>query len=198
MVDVKISDIPTTETSLDNVAWIEGERGDASAVKVPIGLLRGRELVAASTWRLLLPFGVLNYAPAHTLYCGFGEVQFQDSGGTNLSTGGLAIASGYFDSSWMPAEAFNGNLGTSSGDGWLAPTGIDVSGGHWLGYVHPSAVLPTQVKVWPINNFVTSFPDRFFVQLSRNGVDWDTIGYFATATPAATVGQTFLFSAILT
>ena len=39
MANVKISDLATTETSLANVAFIEGERADTSPVKVPPALL---------------------------------------------------------------------------------------------------------------------------------------------------------------
>lgn len=42
MSNVKISDISTTETSLSNVAFIEGERSSGNTpVKVPIGLITG-------------------------------------------------------------------------------------------------------------------------------------------------------------
>jgi hypothetical protein len=39
MANVKISDISTTETALSNVAYVEGERGDNTPVKIPVAML---------------------------------------------------------------------------------------------------------------------------------------------------------------
>ena len=41
MADWEIDDIPTTETDLENVAYVEGIRPDGTPVKIPVSLLGG-------------------------------------------------------------------------------------------------------------------------------------------------------------
>lgn len=45
MTDTKISDISTTETAMSNVAYMEGERGDGTPVKIPGSMIRGEVVI---------------------------------------------------------------------------------------------------------------------------------------------------------
>jgi len=145
--------------------------------------------VAAKYWRLIFPFDVEAYSGG--MYIGFAEIQWKD-GATIVSTGGMPTSSRDHDANWRAVEAFNGETG-SSNDGWIAGT-VAASGNQSIVYSTPAAVLPDRVTVFPISNYVTSFPKRVFVEFSVDAIHWKTVGYFDTDTPAANVGQTFLFA----
>lgn len=143
----------------------------------------------AYIWRIIFPFDVGNYSGA--TYIGFGEVKFEDSVGTLLSTGGTPRASRQLDSNWPASEAFDGTTNASD-NGWLpstfANTNLD-----WIGYQLGTQWQPAQVTVFPPYNFPTSFPTKFAVQFSNDGgLNWSTVGTYTTTTPSAGVGQTIV------
>lgn len=143
----------------------------------------------AYIWRIIFPFDVGNYSGA--TYIGFGEVKFEDSIGTLLSTGGTPRASRQLDSNWPASEAFDGTTNASD-NGWLpstfANTNLD-----WIGYQLGTQWQPAQVTVFPPYNFPTSFPTKFAVQFSNDGgLNWSTVGTYTTTTPSAGVGQTIV------
>lgn len=144
---------------------------------------------AATMWGITIAPGSINYSSA--TYCGFGEIEFQDSGATNLSTGGTAMASKQLDGNWTPAKAFNG-VTTGTNEGWINNM-IDARD-EWIGYLTGSAIAPDRVKVWPTSTQTNSFPTQFAVWFSNDyGVTKNIVGVFNTAAPVSGTGQTFIF-----
>ena len=75
------------------------------------------------------------------------EMSFRDAEGADLSVGGVAIASSFYDSSFAPSMAFDKDLSVSSR--WATGLGNLPC---WIGYVHPVAVTPAALWVACDNN----------------------------------------------
>lgn len=140
---------------------------------------------ASTVWRVR---GNISRDPTQGI--GFAEVKLLDGTATNLITGGSVIYSSFSTSNgFAPAEAFDGS--TASGNGWYSSN--DQAGGvnAWIGYIFPSAVLPVQVSVCPLNSFPNTFPTIMWVEfLDANGI-WQQAGQFALATGVNDTYQTY-------
>lgn len=103
----------------------------------------------------------------------FGVMEFQmytstDGTGTNLCTGGTPVAS-HNDASYLPTKAFNGN----TADFWTSLGVAPPSGGHWIGYIFPSAVTPKSLRIYTRGAF-NETPNRYVIEYSTDaGVTWN-------------------------
>jgi hypothetical protein len=98
-------------------------------------------------------------------------------GGANAAVGGTAIRSSDWNSSWLAANAFDGNPATS----WSS-TGSATSGPHWIGYDFGAgqARSVAEIVITARNDsWATSLsPKSMSLQCSDNGVEWITAGAF--------------------
>jgi hypothetical protein len=109
------------------------------------------------------------------------EIQFHSSvGGSNITSGGVAIASETYNSvyTYMPANAFDGNTATI----WA----VNSSSNAWIGYVFPTA--PTILEFsWQAppsggGNDYARGPTTIVLETSSDGVTWTTVDTFVCAT----------------
>lgn len=124
-------------------------------------------MTAARYWRV---YTAATNASVHFSVC---EVAFLGSGGTDLSVGGVALASSEYSSAFVAANAFDKNPSQSSR--W-ATTATAVPA--WIGYNHPTAVSPVGVRIVCDNdpaNFNNTLPRNdadVSVQYSADGATW--------------------------
>lgn len=110
--------------------------------------------------------------------------------GTTQTSGGTAIASGSFNGSFLPANAFDGNPSTS----WATPNGSPLN--QWCGYQFASAVDVTMCAITARNdNNDASWPMYFNLDFSDDGTTWTTAFTFGAATLAEAVRLRFMLFA---
>lgn len=95
------------------------------------------------------------------------ELAFLDAAGVEQSIGGTAYASSTYNSSWLPAFAFDKNTAT----GWCSAVN-QLPASIW--YLHPSAVDIAAVRLyWDANiNYAPTAASDMRVSYSDDGVNW--------------------------
>ena len=121
---------------------------------------------------------------------GFGEIEFLDQDGNDLTATGTATASNSL-SGFEPSRAFNNN--TNPGDGWLTEEGF--VGEVWIEYDFGAPVEPRRVRLSAINEFPQYGPMRFLIQY-WDGITWVTAGDRPAALWALEPVQTFSINGI--
>lgn len=125
-----------------------------------------------------------------------GEVQLRAVGGSNLATGGTAVASSYLEA-YTPARAFDG-VNNVTADIWHISTSSGLDRLHeWIGYQWASAVDVASVAVAQRGDGVS---DQYWqscnVEASDDGVRWELIGACAFPAPTSGTDKTFKVAAI--
>ncbi|MDD2610645.1 MAG: discoidin domain-containing protein [Giesbergeria sp.] len=92
-------------------------------------------MAAQNTWRLT--FSESNGGT----YIQLTEVAFLDSGGNDLSVGGVALASSFYGGGYEAAKAFDKSNGTD----WCSAAAVTPP--HWLQYTHATPVEAAQVRI---------------------------------------------------
>lgn len=133
-----------------------------------------------------------------------GELQFRSSGGSNLATGGTALASSYMPAAaWggpsdlTPARAFDG-ANSLTADIWhmSMTSGLDLYA-QWIGYQWASAVDVAQVAVAQRGDGVSGeYWQSCNIQASDDGVRWKLIGACAFPAPTSGTDKTFKVATI--
>jgi hypothetical protein len=121
------------------------------------------------------------------------EVVFLDTENVAIAlTGGTASASNFYNGSFVPANAFDGNPNTA----WASSGLVSSANPQWLQYQFPAAV-PVVAIALSIRNdsaWTTQSPVAFLIQSSPDGSTWTTqntvTGYTWTSN-----GQTAYFTA---
>ncbi len=121
---------------------------------------------------------------------GFGEIEFLDQDGNDITGTGTASASNSL-SGFEPSRAFNND--TSAGDGWLTEDGF--VGEVWIEYDFGVSVEPRQVRLYSIDTFPQYGPMRFLIQY-WDGTTWVTAGDRPAALWALEPVQTFSINGI--
>jgi len=156
----------------------------------------------ASRWRILLlepgvwpenPPGVEPGDPEfieQTDQVGFGEVEFLDQDGIDLTGTGTATASNFLTGN-EPSRAFNNN--TDPADGWL--TEATYVGEVWIEYDFGAPVAPRRVRLSSIDSFPQYGTTRFLIQY-WDGSAWISLGDRSPAPWESGVPQTFKINGI--
>lgn len=114
------------------------------------------------------------------------------AGGASLVGSGTAIAANWYDASWVPANAYDGNSATA----WHSN---NVNVRTWLGYDFGSPVLPDEVRLTNRTDGASDAwrqqPVIFAVEYSDDGDNWFVKKGFATVDPSA-AGQMQTFSLV--
>lgn len=143
---------------------------------------------AANAWRIRLAPSVNNWGGS---YIGIAELQFKDALGNIISTGGVPSSTRDINHLWTAARAFDG-ITDQPDNGWMPTDFGNASTADWLMYQKTSAWRPAQLTVFPPVNHTNSFIEEFAVEYSSDGgASWGTLTTITTASPVATVGQTF-------
>jgi hypothetical protein len=108
--------------------------------------------------------------------------------GSSLTGSGTAIAANWYDASYVPANAFDGNASTN----WHCD---NVTNRTWLGYDFGSAVLPDELTWITRNDGTTNtqIPVEFAVEYSDDGDNWFVKKGFRPAIPTTAV-QAYSFT----
>ncbi len=96
---------------------------------------------------------------------GFAGVDFRDSTGASLVSGGTAIASS-FTSGYPASNAFDSNVATS----WYSVS--NRNNGEWIGYDFGRSVTPYSIALTPNYGFPQGSPRSFALESSSDGTTW--------------------------
>ena len=156
----------------------------------------------ASRWRILAleagvwpenPPDVLPGDPEYitpTSQVGFGEIEWLDQDGLDLTGTGTASAANY-ETGFEPSRAFNNS--TAGADGWR--TEETYAGSSWIEYNFGVDVAPRKVRLTSITNAPQFGPMRFLIQY-YNGTAWVDLGDRTPANWEDGVPQTFKVNGI--
>lgn len=137
------------------------------------------EFISAERWRLR----IVTYGSDPQV--GFGELEFRDVDGIDLTTGGTASASTQALGK-EASRAFDNN--TDAGEGWLSAIGF--AGTVWIEYDFPAPVTVRSVRAFPVTLFPNYSPARFVIEAFVGGV-WTPLGDRVAATWVEATSQTF-------
>jgi len=156
----------------------------------------------AEKWRIFLlepgvwpenPPGVEPGDPEYieaTDQVGFGEIEFLDQDGIDLTGTGTATASNFLTGS-EPSRAFNNS--TVAADGWL--TEESYVGDVWIEYDFGAPVAPRRVVLTPITEFPQYGTTRFLIQY-WDGSAWISLGDRSPAPWESGVSQSFKINGV--
>lgn len=184
---VDLSLVTTFVGLSDTPANFTGQSGKVAAVNsgenaiefIDLPEAEAVEFVAAQRWRINVQ------TPGSDPQTGFGEIQWLDRDGINLSTGGTVSASNEATGNEASA-AFDDD--TTAGNGWL--TESTHTGAVWIEYDFGSAVSPRTVRAWPVNNLPDTAPLNFIIEY-WNGAEWVDAGNRTPAPWDAVASQDF-------
>lgn len=133
-----------------------------------------------------------------------GELQFRSAAGTNLATGGVALASSYLTAAWSglaadltPDRAFDGKNSLVTDIWHVDTTSSMLMIEQWIGYRWPTAVDVGQVAVQQRGDGVA---DGYWtgcnIEASDDGVYWHVVGTAVFAAPTSAADKAFKVGAI--
>lgn len=137
------------------------------------------EFPSAAEWRVRV------ITPGSETQVGFGEIEFRNASGVDLTGSGTASANTE-ETGKEASFAFDNDL--SAGVGWLSEDGF--VGQPTITYDFGAATVVRSVKLWPISGAPTFTPERFVIE-RYNGTSWVECGDFTAAAWVDGVPQTF-------